>query len=1252
MPLTILGRRLVQQVFVVTDLTSEVILGSDFIHRHALSYDALSQSLFYDPLLAWDEGFVLSAEAVTLGPREIHRVKVKVQSSPGENVTGPCLCVADITCTELPIFGETVMVDLDERGRTTVSLENMLDIPMTIPRHAFIGEVLKLEEKKCHQIHLDMNAAPLSSPPTGDHCDPEKAAFIAESLRPQLAHLSPEHQQAYMTAVLKNHDVFSKDKFDLGRTDILSHSVQMKDAEPVYVKQFRIPETHRSVLIEHLNNWLKLGVVSPSKSHYNSPIFCVPKKDGTFRPVLDFRAINEKSFVDKYSQREVQDCIDEIGRAKSTIFSSLDLTAGFWQLPLDPESRPFTCFTIPGIGSFEWNMTPMGLLGSPASFGRMMDFIMRFLSVITYQDDILVHSRSHDVHLAELQKVFDRLRAHGLKLNVKKCFFAQEEVAYLGFTLTPNGILPGKDKSSAIRDFRPCGTVRQVREFVGLCNYFRQSVPNFSRLARPLTALTTKDCTWKGGDLPAPALAAFYKLKDALINPPGLAYPHPDLPYHLMVDASIGSDEIPGGLGAALVQIGEDDVPRAIGYASSGLSKFQRNYSAYLLELQAAVFGITHFDVYLRGRQFTLHTDHRPLETLSKVHTRTLNRLQQLMLEYNFTIVYKPGVENTVADCLSRNPISSVVTPEVNWDHFKQLQAADPLIAKLMASLSSPASNDDATFRKLRSFLSMQNGILFHSKGGVARLFCPAAMQAEILQSAHNSLAGGHMGIFKTKNRILSRYFWPTLDVDIKQHLSCCIICQQTRPARRTTRAPLVPLPQPPAPNHRLHIDLFGPLHVSTQGKKFVMVMTDAFTKYVELAALPDKTAESVAEALMSCWFTRYTVPKEILSDNGREFCNNLMKEICKCLGILHKTTSPYHPECNASAEVFNRTMKNYLQAAIDSPYLEWEQYLPALRLCYNTSVSKATLATPFSLVFGMDPHMPIFDFEPSFSYDENRPDALVQLFYARKKALEHNIIYRQQYAVQHDAANKIVSKDLDIDDQIFVSCRPKQKYKNAKLHDLFEGPFPVVRLSPPNVYYKVGRKTHVAHLNRVKKARLAPFDLAEDQMIVQNPGVLTPNPAAPNPLVLDVDLDSLPGGPSVRPKTGPSAFHRAPAQYASDSGSEADVFEDVLEHAADMSADADADIPDDAANSEIDDASMLALLPVVSLPSSAQPKATSTHREPKCLADLALSGPARSTRSKGSVRNIPLPKFPLGGKVFKKHADKEKDKKDKKDKK
>ena len=142
--------------------------------------------------------------------------------------------------------------------------------------------------------------------------------------------------------------------------------------------------------------------------------------------------------------------------------------------------------------------------------------------------------------------------------------------------------------------------------------------------------------------MPEASLQAFQSLKDQLLDPPILAYPDPNLDYHLMVDASIGSETVPGGLGAALVQISNKGVPQAIGFASRSLNKYEKNYSAYLLELTSACFGIEHFDVYLRGRHFTLHTDHRPLEKLSTVHTRTLNRLQQLMLEYDFQIQYKP----------------------------------------------------------------------------------------------------------------------------------------------------------------------------------------------------------------------------------------------------------------------------------------------------------------------------------------------------------------------------------------------------------------------------------------------------------------------------------------------------------------------------------------------------------------------------------------------------------------------------------
>ena len=140
---------------------------------------------------------------------------------------------------------------------------------------------------------------------------------------------------------------------------------------------------------------------------------------------------------------------------------------------------------------------------------------------------------------------------------------------------------------------------------------------------------------------------------------------------------------------------------------------------------------------------------------------------------------------------------------------------------------------------------------------------------------------------------------------------------------------PLKPLPQPENPNHRIHVDLFGPLATGGSGKKFVMVITDSFTKYVELVALPNKQAGTVAKVIVDTWVTYYSKPAEILTDGGKEFANKLLNSICLELGVLHKQTSPYHPQCNAQVEVFNRTMRHYLQNGLSSPYLDWEDLFP-----------------------------------------------------------------------------------------------------------------------------------------------------------------------------------------------------------------------------------------------------------------------------------------------------------------------------------
>jgi hypothetical protein len=298
----------------------------------------------------------------------------------------------------------------------------------------------------------------------------------------------------------------------------------------------------------------------------------------------------------------------------------------------------------------------MGLQGSPASFARLMDFVMRGLTgVLTYIDEVLVHTGCHKEMLQQLEGTLLRLRRFGVKMNVAKSFFGTSEVQYLGYTLRPEGVSPSKDKLEALRAFPLPTSPKKIREFVCICNYFRFLVPSFSRQAALLLKLTRATAEWKEGPLPPEALTAFQDLKKALISEPIVGHPTRDKRFILHTDGALGDAANSGGLGAVLMQEGDDSNNRVIAYASRQLKGYKKNYSAFLLEMQTVVFGIEHFDVYLRGKQFTLFSDHKPMEKLGTVHKRTLNRLQVLMTEYDFTMQYLRGCDNAVADFLSRN---------------------------------------------------------------------------------------------------------------------------------------------------------------------------------------------------------------------------------------------------------------------------------------------------------------------------------------------------------------------------------------------------------------------------------------------------------------------------------------------------------------------------------------------------------------------------------------------------------------------
>ncbi len=478
-----------------------------------------------------------------------------------------------------------------------------------------------------------------------------------------------------------------------------------------------------------------------------------------------------------------------------------------------------------------------------------------------------------------------------------------------------------------------------------------------------------------------------------------LAYPRADRQYALITDASFGDEHTAGGLGAILTQIDNQGKFYVIAYASRKLQKHEKNYTPFLLEMQAAIFGMETFEVHLKGRQFKLFTDHKPLEKLGKVHTKTLNRLQQMMNLFSFEIIYKKGDEMP-ADFLSRNAVDAISS---DLHSFAQEQNKDEILRHIRLYLLNRVLPDNNKIAQLVYKMAhdcfVLNGVVWKRLGSNLQhrsvLMVPQHLIKSILAKAHGHLLSGHFGVSKTKHRILQSYYWPNMDKDIIEHLKTCDKCQVTKTSKVSPEL-LSPLSQCTEPNQRIHADLFGPLKTTSGDKKFILCLTDAFTKYVELVTIPNKEAFTVATAILNRWICRFALPLEIVTDQGKEFTNLMAQQLFKALHIKHSTTSSYHPQCNSQAEVCNKTIAKYLAAFVDSSTLDWEPYVPALMFAYNASFHRSIQATPFSLTYGLEARLPTF-FAPDFRHlhdpDSAENNLLSTLHHARDLAVENNLL-------------------------------------------------------------------------------------------------------------------------------------------------------------------------------------------------------------------------------------------------------------------
>ena len=619
----------------------------------------------------------------------------------------------------------------------------------------------------------------------------------------------------------------------------------------------------------------------------------------------------------------------------------------------------------------------------------------------------------------------------------------------------------------------------------------------FSAVVGPLYQLTRK--TSKGFQWTPQCQQAFDTLKRMLVSPPILAYPQFDVPFAVHTDASAHA------IGGVLSQI-QDGKERVIAYWSRQLRRSEKNYSTIEREALAVVDAIKEFYPYLYGFSFTLYTDHNPLVSLKTVKDfgGRVSRWLLLLQQFDFTVVYKPGTSNGNADCLSRRPPpvdspgesgSADTDPEIDTvavvhdngppnNLIWQEQAKDAVLTAVKAALLQ-GSPMPTQFRNQQDNLVIEKDCLYR-RGAVSpvgtpclQVVVPSSLRNTILEHLHDK--GGHLGVCKTTEKLAERYFWPAYTADVEKWVKECQACQRRNSPPQKVRAPLGTI-QAEYPLQKLSWDIMGPLPASSKGYKYILVVTDLFTKWVEAFPLHSTESTTLATVLVdeiACW---YGVPRSIHSDQGANLTSAVIQHLCLLLGMQRTQTSAYHPQGNGQVERFNRTLEAMLAMVVQANQRDWDVHLPKVLFAYRTAVHESTQFTPYHLVFGRSPMLPV--------------DVMLQRPYPPQPGEEGGQVNVPQFVEDthhyfkeaYNAANKHLKlsnsrrkqgydkkehgESFSIGDCVLLYTPAIKPGRSKKFAGCWRGPYTVVdKTSPVNYRIQLIGTQHqlVIHQNRMK---------------------------------------------------------------------------------------------------------------------------------------------------------------------------------------